>query len=103
MSNAARFARPHIGPGAGAERVAGARAIAAARDASRTRWAASDSTLAHRSSSDSRSRVIFGLAHRRLHAAQLRDQRGDAPFIKRAAALAGGTGIQSGNSAGDQR
>ncbi len=45
----------------------------------------------------------FGFAQRRLDAAQLRDQRGARPLIKRAAALAGGTGVQSGNGAGDQR
>lgn len=35
--------------------------------------------------------------------AQLRDQRGARALIKRAAALAGGTGVQSGDGACDQR
>ena len=35
--------------------------------------------------------------------AQLRDQRGARPLIKRATALAGSTGIQSGDGAGNQR
>ena len=45
----------------------------------------------------------FGFRQRRLHAAQLRDQRGARPLIERATALAGSTGIQSGDGAGDQR
>ena len=45
----------------------------------------------------------FGLAQGRLHAPQLRNQRGAGPLIKRASALAGSIGVQSGNSAGDQR
>src|SRR5207302_690146 len=45
----------------------------------------------------------LGFAHRRLYAAQLRDQRGAGPLIKRAAALAGGTGVQSGNGTRNQR
>ena len=45
----------------------------------------------------------FGFAQGRLHAAQLRDQRRARPLIKRTTALAGGTGVQSGNGAGDQR
>ena len=45
----------------------------------------------------------FGFAQRRLHAAQLPDQRLARPHIERAAALAGGTGVQSGNGAGNQR
>ena len=73
------------------------------REASRARWAASDSTLRTASSSDSRSRVISDSRKRRLHAAQLRDQRGAGPLIERTAALAGGTGVQAGNGACDQR
>src|SRR6267378_3379951 len=45
----------------------------------------------------------FGFAQRRLHAAQLRDQRSARPLVERAAALSGGTGVQSGNGAGDER
>src|SRR5258707_7093445 len=45
----------------------------------------------------------FGFGKRRLDAAQLRDQRGAGPLIERTAALAGGTGVQSGNGAGNQR
>ena len=45
----------------------------------------------------------LGFAQRRFDAAQLRDQRGACPFIQRTAALAGSTGIQSGNGAGNQR
>ena len=45
----------------------------------------------------------FGFAQRRLDTAQLRDQRGARPFIKRTAALAGSTGVQSGDGAGNQR
>ena len=74
-----------------------------AREASRARWAASDSTLRTASSSDSRSRVISNFGQRRLHAAQLGDQRGARPLVERTTALAGGTGVQSGDGAGDQR
>ena len=45
----------------------------------------------------------FGFGKRRLHAAQLRDQRGAGPLIERTAALAGGTGVQAGDGACDQR
>ncbi len=45
----------------------------------------------------------LGFAERRLDAAQLRDQCGARPLIKRAAALAGSTGIQSGDGTGNQR
>jgi hypothetical protein len=45
----------------------------------------------------------FGLAQRRLHAAQLRDQGSAGPLVERTAALAGSIGVQSGNGAGDQR
>ncbi len=79
------------------------RAASPDRDASRARWAASDSTLRTASSSDSRSRVISEFTQRWLDAAQLRDQRGACPFVERTAALAGSTGVQSGNGAGDQR
>jgi hypothetical protein len=51
-------------------------------------------------SSDSRFQD-FGFAQRRLRATQLRDQRSARPLIKRAAALSGGTGVQSGDGAGD--
>ena len=104
-----RFGRPRGGTGVGAERIAGAgaregsRAASPAREASRARWAASDSTLRTASSSDSRSRVISDSLKRRLDAAQLRDQRGARPLIERTAALAGSTGIQSGDGAGNQR
>ncbi len=98
-----RFARPRIGPGAGAERVAGARAIAAGARCVADALGGLGFDLAHRLFQRQPLAGDFGLAQRRLHAAQLRDQRGARPFIKRAAALAGGTGIQSGNSAGDQR
>ena len=98
-----------VGAGGGAERIAGAgaarsrRAASPERVASRARWAASDSTLRTASSSDSRSRVISDSLKGGCDAAQLRDQRGARPLIERTAALAGSTGVQSGNGAGDQR
>jgi hypothetical protein len=67
------------------------------REASRARWAASDSTLRTASSSDSRSRVI-SIRKRRLNAAQLRDQRGAGPLIERTAALAWSIGVQAGDA-----
>src|SRR5262249_47808227 len=45
----------------------------------------------------------LGFRKRRLHAAQLGNQRGPCPLVKRTAALAGGAWVQSGNSASDQR
>ncbi|BBZ97854.1 hypothetical protein F07S3_76870 [Bradyrhizobium diazoefficiens] len=45
----------------------------------------------------------LGFGERRLHAAQLCDQRRARPLIERATAFAGSVGIQGGNSAGDQR
>jgi hypothetical protein len=45
----------------------------------------------------------LGLAQWRLHIAQLSDQRRARPLIERTTALAGGVGVQSGDSAGDQR
>ena len=45
----------------------------------------------------------LGLAERRLHPPQLRDQRCASPPIESAARLAGGVGVQSGNGTGDER
>jgi hypothetical protein len=45
----------------------------------------------------------FGFAQGRLHAAQLGDQSGTRTLVERAPALAGRTGIQSGDGASDQR
>ena len=45
----------------------------------------------------------LGFAQRRIDATQLRDQGGAGPLIKRATALAGGIGVQSGDRAGDER
>lgn len=45
----------------------------------------------------------LGFAQGRLHAAQLRDQRRSRTLVERTPAFAGGTGVQSGNGAGNQR
>src|SRR5439155_5307150 len=45
----------------------------------------------------------LGFGERRLHAAELRDQRRARPLVERATALAGSIGVQGGNSAGNQR
>ena len=92
--------------GRGLARRKESRALAPApppREASRARWAASDSTLRTASSSDSRSRVISDSLKRRIDAAQLLDQGGAGPLIKRTAALARSTRVEAGNSACDQR
>src|SRR5712671_3140389 len=123
-----RLARPRIGANVGAERIAGAGAIAAsARGVAGTRGIVGARGVTARAPSVPGARSVpgalgglgldlahglfqrqplagdFGFAQRRLHAAQLRDQRGARPLIERAAAFSGGTGVQSGNGAGDQR
>src|SRR5712691_6029085 len=117
-----RLARPRIGADVGAERIAGAGAIAASArgvvgarsvtpGARRVPGARSvpgalgglGLDLAHGLFQRQPLTGDFGFAQRRLHAAQLRDQRSARPLIERAAAFSGGTGVQSGNGAGDQR
>src|SRR5712671_5254539 len=123
-----RLARPRIGANVGAERIAGAGAIAAsARGVAGTRGIVGARGVTARAPSVPGARSVpgalgglgldlahglfqrqplagdFGFAQRRLHAAQLRDQRGARPLIERAAAFSGGTGVQSGDGAGDQR
>ncbi len=97
-------ARLDVGADAGAERISGAAAvgIACARDFTGA-LGGFGLDLAHSLFERQPLAGDFGFAQRRLHAAQLRDQRRARPLIKRAAALAGGTGIQSGNGARDQR
>jgi len=45
----------------------------------------------------------LGFGKRRLNTAELGNQRGTGPLIERTTAFAGGTGIQSGDGASDQR
>src|SRR6266699_5983798 len=129
-----RLARPRIGADVGAERIAGAGAIAAsARGVVGARGVTPGARRVPGAPIISGARGVpgarrvsgalgglrldrahglfqrqplpgdFGFAQRRLHAAQLRDQRGARPLVERAAAFSGGTGVQSGNGAGDQR
>ncbi|MEA2866357.1 MAG: hypothetical protein QOE39_1072, partial [Bradyrhizobium sp.] len=97
------------GAGGSAERIAGAGAIAAgARGIAGARGLAGalgglGLDLAHGLFQRQPFAGYLGFALGGLDAAQLRDQRGAGPLIERTPALAGGTGVQSGNSAGDQR
>src|SRR6267378_4266818 len=116
-----RLARPRIGADVGAKRIAGAGAIpASARGVAGTREVVGARSvpgpcgvpgalgglgldLAHGLFQRQPLTGDFGFAQRRLHAAQLRDQRSARPLVERAAALSGGTGVQSGDGAGDER
>src|SRR5258705_5811769 len=117
-----RLARPRIGADVGAKRIAGAGAIAAsarsvtpgARGVPGARSIPGPCSvpgalgglgldLAHGLFQRQPLTGDFGFAQRRLHAAQLRDQRSARPLVERAAALSGGTGVQSGDGAGDER
>src|SRR5205814_6228119 len=99
------FSGPRSGAGAGAERVAGAGTIATS---ARARYFTSALSrlgldLAYGLFERQPLPGDLGLAKRRFDTAQLRDQRGARPFIERAATLAGSTGVQSGDGAGNQR
>src|SRR5258705_8936471 len=116
-----RLARPRVGTDVGAKRIAGAGAIpASARGVAGTRGVVGARSipgpcsvpgalgglgldLAHGLFQRQSLTGDFGFAQRRLHAAQLRDQRSARPLVERAAALSGGTGVQSGDGAGDER
>ena len=70
---------------------------------SRARWRGFGFDLAHGLFERQPLAGDFGFGQRRLHAAQLRDQRRARPLVQRTAALAGRIGVQPGNGAGYQR